>query len=184
MPKGSGRDGTVTQGSPGVWFGRMVGWHCFEKDGEDWSSGQEEMRVVFLAIVWSWSHESPKRRVVQAMGRGLRGQGGVEMYTGQVSAHRRGLPARTCPCTKSRDGSPGPRSPPLQRSCQLQVLLITASFDCLSASQTEALAGKARDEAQTPETESGAGSPLRARTSLAHSVPARVKRPLSHVCSV
>lgn len=116
--------------------------------------------VVFLAIVRSWSHESPKRRVVRAVGRGLRGQGGVEMYTGQVSAHRRGLAARTCPCTKSRDVSPGPRSPPVQRSCQLQVLLITASLDCLSASQTEAPAGKARGEAQTPETESGAVSPL------------------------
>lgn len=102
---------------------------------------------MVLAIVQSWSHESPKRRVVQATGRGLRGQGGVEMYTGQVSAHRRGLPARTCPCTKSRVGSPGPRSAPVQKSCQLQVLLITASLDCLSASQTEAPAGKARGEA-------------------------------------
>lgn len=138
---------------------------------------------MVLAIVQSWSHESPKR-VVQAMGRGLRGQGGVEMYTGQVSAHRRGLPARTCPCTKSRAGSPGPRSPPVQKSCQLQVLLITASLDCLSASQTEAPAGKARGEAQIRETESGAGSPPQARASLAPSVPARVQRPLSHVCSV
>ena len=72
---------------------------------------QAERRVVVLAIVQSWSHESPKRRVVQTMGRGLRGQGGVEMYTGQVERTQKRLACTDLPVYKEQSRQPRPKEP-------------------------------------------------------------------------